>query len=225
MMNAINPLKRFAFFDVDDTLISVKSMLSFQDYWYQQYPSPAAERAYRVDLATHLHPNACWAELNRLYYSHFKGRSHQQLLDAAEGWYHKVREQEAHFYHPNVVARLQQHQARGETPVFVSGSFTQLLKPIAIELKVKTVLAINLIMENGICTGDIDSPQTIGEGKAEAVRQFLQEQQSHSAACFAYGDDISDLPMLKLVGTATVVAGGRRLTDEAHNRGWEVLQP
>jgi len=35
---------RFAFFDVDNTLINLKSMLSFHDYWYQHW-LPAQGRA------------------------------------------------------------------------------------------------------------------------------------------------------------------------------------
>ncbi|MDO3384427.1 HAD-IB family hydrolase [Gilvimarinus sp. SDUM040013] len=217
--------KRYAFFDVDDTLISVKSMLSFQDFWYQKYPDPEKEAAYRNDLTTHMQPNACWSHLNRLYYSHFSGRKESQIRQVSNLWFERMRSEMPHFYHENVLRRLKNHQARGEIPVFVSGSFTQLLEPIAIELEVQHILAINLKTIDGICTGETLAPQTIAEGKATAVRDFLAKREVLASTCFAYGDDISDLPMLKLVGTAKVVAGGRGLKSVAINNGWELINP
>ncbi|MDO6748391.1 HAD family hydrolase [Gilvimarinus sp. 1_MG-2023] len=221
------PTKRrqFSFFDVDDTLISVKSMLSFQDYWYHMYPDAEKEASYRKDLLEHMHPGACWAHLNRLYYQHFSGRAIEHIASVSRQWYETMQHKSTHFYHQNVVERLQQHQALGHTPVFVSGSFRQLLEPIAHELKVNHILAIDLKVKNGQCTGDIMSPQTIGEGKAIAITQFLQKHNTNPKDCFAYGDDISDLPMLQLIGTAGVVAGGRGLEAEASKNGWEIIQP
>lgn len=216
---------RFAFFDVDDTLISVKSMLSFQDFWYQQFPDPLGERAYLSDLQTHMHADACWAHLNRLYYSHFAGRNINQVRRIAQLWFEKMRSELPHFYHENVLRRLQQHQADGDEAVFVSGSFRQLLEPIARELGVRHILAINLQTQGDICTGDIMPPQTIGEGKATAVRSFLTQSDAKASECFAYGDDISDLPMLKLVGNAKVVDGGRGLATKARHYGWELIKP
>lgn len=224
-MSESSRAKKFAFFDVDDTVISVKSMLSFQDFWYRQFPDRERELAYRNDLKTHMRPNACWAHLNRLYYRHFAGRPMHQVKNVAQQWFKTMRHDLPHFYHQNVLQRLKQHQFRGETPVFVSGSFRQLLEPIAQELRIEHILAINMKTRDGICTGEIHTPQTIGEGKATAISRFLQEQETSPELCFAYGDDISDLPMLKLVGTARVVTGGRGLAEEAVNHGWELVNP
>ncbi len=45
------------------------------------------------------------------------------------------------------------------------------------------------------------------------------------ADCFAYGDDLSDLPMLLEVGHPVVVGGHTGLAQEAGLRGWPVLGP
>lgn len=213
----------YAFFDVDDTLISVKSMLSFQDFWYRKYPNSAAEYRYRADLRTQLHPGACWASLNRLYYSHFAGRSESAVIEAGQQWFEQLHSGRPDFFHSQVVDELIEHQRQGRPGVFVSGSFPALLEPIAKVLSVQLILSTRLEVRDGFYTGEILPPQTIGEGKAEAISQFLAKQQVSAADCFAYGDDISDLPMLQAVGHPVVVAGGRDLELQAREFGWRVI--
>lgn len=214
-----------AFFDVDDTLISVKSMLSFQDFWYQKTGDSEGERAYREDLQRHLHPGVCWNFLNRLYYRHFAGRNPEQVAELGRLWLAHTKEANADFYHAQPLAELRAHQKAGRPVVFVSGSFPALLEPIAEELGVEHVLATRLEVEDGRYTGCLLPPQTIGEGKAAAIRDFLHKRGVNAAHCFAYGDDVSDLPMLQAVGQPTVVSGGRELEARAKVLGWRVIAP
>lgn len=213
----------YAFFDVDDTLISVKSMLSFQDFWYQKYPDPEAEYRYRADLRAQLHPGACWAALNRLYYSYFAGRSETAVIEAGRQWFEHMHSAQQGFFHSRVVDELIAHGRQGRPAVFVSGSFPALLDPIAKVLGVELILATKLEVRDGFYTGAILTPQTIGEGKAQAIRQFLAERQAPAANCFAYGDDVSDLPMLQAVANPVVVSGGRGLEARAREFGWRVM--
>lgn len=215
----------YAFFDVDDTLISVKSMLSFQDFWYEQTGDIDGQFAYREDLRRHLHPGASWEFLNRLYYRHFAGRVPGQVAALGREWLRWEKANRPAFYHPRPLAELREHQRVGRAVVFVSGSFPALLNPIAEELGVEHVLATRLEVHDGVYTGEIHPPQTIGEGKAEAIRRFLQARQVAPALCFAYGDDVSDMPMLESVGQPTVVSGGRELEQRARTQGWRVISP
>lgn len=226
LQEKINPdTGSFAFFDVDDTLISVKSMLSFQDHWYRFMGEHDAEARYRADLQEHMHDQACWSFLNRLYYRHFAGRKEADVIHMASDWFALMRKNNPDFYHSPVVEALLAHQRQGQEVVFVSGSFPALLNPIARELGVSQVLATRMEVIEGRYTGEILPPQTIGEGKAEAITAFLAEHSASAETCYAYGDDWSDLPMLQAVGHPVVVAGGRRLETFAKETGWPVLQP
>ena len=42
----------YAFFDVDDTLINVKSMFSFQEFWYAMYGDDAERPAFEEEMAS-----------------------------------------------------------------------------------------------------------------------------------------------------------------------------
>ena len=123
-----------------------------------------------------------------------------------------------------VVEELKKHQSNNAEIVFVSGSFMPCLAPIANKLGVKHVLAIQLEEINGKLTGNILLPQTIGEGKAEAMNDFMRQHPGISLkSCYAYGDHESYLAMLLLVGNPIVVGDNVILTKTAFDKNWKIL--
>ncbi|UTF58727.1 HAD family phosphatase [Gilvimarinus sp. DA14] len=213
-----------AFFDVDDTLISNKSMLSFQNLWFQQHPDPIKERDFQRILAKLKEENCCWKSLNEAYYQSFSGRSVAQVEDLARQWFNFFHSRQS-FYRARVLQRLQHHQTLGHLCVFVSGSFPALLDPIARDLNIKHILATDLEVVGQKYTGRINPPVMIGEGKERQVKEFLSQRSVNPENCYAYGDDISDFPMLALVGHPVVIAGGRELEAQAKKLGWSIIQP
>lgn len=214
----------YAFFDVDGTLISLKSMLSFQEYWYATKGSARERALFEADMARLIRMGASREVLNRRYYTHFAGRSVKAVGQAAAEWFTHIERSAANdLYHPAVVRRLKRHAAHGVRPVLVSGSFPQILAPIADRLGVEHVLATVMEVRDGHYTGRI-LRQTIGDGKVHAIGGFLDQRAELAADSHAYGDDISDLPMLDVVGHPVAVRGDDRLTDHARRTGWEVLE-
>lgn len=216
----------YAFFDVDDTLIAIKTMFSFQDYWYAATGDHAGRAAFQQEMDGLRANNASWEILNRRYYAHFAGRAAAAVTACAADWYGHIERTTPQLYHAAVVAELKRHQRGGVAPVFVSGSFPALLAPVAERLGVRHILATTLEeTAAGLYTGAILPPQTIGAGKAVAVQAFLEERNITPASCYAYGDDISDAPMLAAVGFPTAVSGGRGLQAHAEAMGWRVMAP
>ncbi|MEH6633647.1 MAG: HAD-IB family hydrolase [Halopseudomonas aestusnigri] len=215
----------YAFFDVDDTLINVKSMFSFQNYWYSVMPNPEEQDAFASEMGRLRDENAAWEILNRRYYSYFAGRTVPQVADCAEQWFQNLERTVDDLFHTAIIEKLEEHLHKGEVPVFISGSFPAVLIPSARRFGVKHILATTMEVVEGRYTGEILPPQTIGAGKAEAVASFLAKTQVSAQVCYAYGDDISDLPMLEAVGHPFVVSGGRGLEDHARKVGWSVLAP
>lgn len=215
----------YAFFDVDGTLISLKSMLSFQDYWYataEDNPRPRVR--FEAEMAGLRRMGATREEMNRRYYAHFAGRPVEAVRRAAVRWFDHILRATDDLFHVRVVSRLLSHHAEGMEPVFVSGSFPAILEPIAERLGVGRILATDLEEADGVYTGAVRA-QTIGEGKVAAMARLLEAQAADPAACRAYGDDLSDLPMLQAVGGPAAVRGDHRLETHARRVGWEVLAP
>lgn len=217
----------FAFFDVDDTLISVKSMFSFQDFWYRRTGDEEGRAAFESEMRALLKdPNASWEAANRRYYAHFAGRKVADVEACGRDWFAELEASVKGLFLDAVVHRLRAHRDRGEEPVFVSGSFPAVLAPVADRLGVSHMLAIRMAESDGVYTGEILPPQTIGDGKAAAVQAFLDERGIDPERCHAYGDDISDVPMLSLVGYPTVIRGGRAAMEvHARNEGWPIIDP
>ncbi|WP_049723220.1 HAD family hydrolase [Gilvimarinus polysaccharolyticus] len=224
-MSNIKPLTAehcYAFFDVDNTLITQNSMLSFQNYWYQMYPDLAAESLYRADLMTHVHEHACWETLNKLYYRHFSGRSVAALTDAGESWFKQQLQRSDGFYYQAVLRELRRHQENGFEVIMVSGSFSAVLTPIARDLGVEKILSSQMEVRAGVYTGYLSAPPMVGAGKRDAVKALLCNTRVAQSS-YAYGDDISDIPMLSLVGYPVMVSGGRLSRTEVDKLGFRLI--
>jgi HAD superfamily hydrolase (TIGR01490 family) len=212
----------FAFFDVDDTLITLNSMLSFQEYWYQVHDDPVGKATFREGLAKHRQPDACRVTLNRLYYQHFAGLYESEVLETGRRWFSHVRASYPNLYNESVLAELRSHQAAGREIVLVSGSFAAVLNPIARDLGINHILACSQEVKAGQYTGELLSGPMIEAGKSEAVQSYLANPKIAQAS-YAYGDDVSDIPMLELVGNPVVVAGGRIPPAQLSELGWRTI--
>jgi HAD superfamily hydrolase (TIGR01490 family) len=216
------PQTHYAFFDVDETLISMKSMFSFMALYFAHYPNPTLEHSFHQTMKKENIPREV---KNANYYHFFRSFPVTNIRAACQLWFKQNAINNTSFYHQNILQQLKQHQAQGTECVLVSGSFNELLQPIADDLGVEHILSINLERDGLMFTGNIIAPQTIGMGKADAMKAFLLDKPCDPKDCFAYGDDISDVPMLEVVGNPRAVSGGRRLEDYARERGWRVLEP
>lgn len=217
---------RYAFFDVDETLIGIKSMFSFRDFYLHWTlgveQGAAAQKHVQTQVQEQVARGLERTEINRLFWESFRGFEQTDVQQAAYAWHQQVRQQPKYFIQQALDA-LRRHQQEGTEPVFVSGSCIDILMPLATELGVKTLLANRLEVEQGRFTGKLLPPQTIGAGKHQAMVDFLEESDALACDCYAYGDHLSDLPLLETVGYPRVVAGNDDLMSIALHRGWPVL--
>ena len=120
------------------------------------------------------------------------------------------------------VSLLEQHHTAQRDLVIVSSSGEEVVAPIGDLLGVDHVIATRMVIEEGRYTGDIEF-YAYGEGKASAMRTLAREQGYDLAACYAYSDSFTDLPMLELVGYPTAVNPDKALRRAAEERGWPIV--
>lgn len=214
-----------AFFDVDGTLISIKSMFSFLDYLLEQLgtnDSPEV-RVYRRRLQQMIAEEQPREAINSFYYSIYAGLEVALVQRLGRAWYAQVRNSDGLFF-GRMLEEVRWHQAQGASTVLVSGSFAAILAPLAEELGVAFLIAAPLEIREGRYTGRLTGQPTIGQGKAAGVQAFTREHRLQLQRCYAYGDDISDVPMLEQVGYPVMVNPDPAARDLCQRRNWSVIE-
>jgi len=214
----------YAFFDVDETLIRTKSMFDFYRFFCAFRGADRDFKAFEKDFAEMRRFKWSREELNRAYYRYLAGIAPDELSRAGVRWWAQASTRPGILIRESL-ALLKTLRDDGVTPVFVSGSFEEILDPIGRQLGVHMFLCAPMeIGQGGYYTGELGSPQTIGAGKAQAVDAFLKVHGACISQCWAVGDDLSDLPMLEAVGRSVAVGTGTPLARLARERGWVVLE-
>ncbi|WP_059012655.1 HAD family hydrolase [Streptomyces specialis] len=214
---------RAAFFDVDETLLNVKSMFHFLRYWMARHGDDGSGHdAVMAEVRAQAAGGVPRTEINRRYYRRFAGVEHRELADAGREWYEEYRASRTAVV-VSAWAAASRHRNAGDTVVLVSGSFRGLLEPMADDLGADVILCSEPIVgPDGRLTGEIQRPM-IGENKAAAVRATMARLGLGPDDCTCYGDHSSDLDMLMAVGNPVVVGADPVLIGQAQTLDWPVL--
>ncbi|MGS2587500.1 HAD family hydrolase [Streptomyces hebeiensis] len=203
-----------AFFDVDETLLAAKSMVSFWHFW-----SAGRTGGPRATLRT---TGADRATLNRAYFEHFAGVPAARLEEEVRHWYAVYRRGPEAFL-SQVLGALIAHHGAGHDIALVSGSSTALLAPVAEEVGAHHVLATEQLTDAaGVLTGAVRR-SVIGPVKEELMADLLDRTGVRARDCYAYADHAGDLPMLAMVGHPAVVGDDPVLTRHGKAAGWRFL--
>ena len=220
--------KYYVFFDVDGTLINAKSTHSFLRFYLRQRSryklwSLCQYWLYVTKIKIYESVGVDRRALNRIFYKNFALEQHSIIEKLSIEWVAQV-SKEKNFWKKKVLRELSNHQKSGAEVVLVSGSFSECLKPLADKLKIQHILASELEIKNGVCTGRLMGKPMIGEGKAMAIKAFLMNREFNQYdICHAYGDHGSDEDMLNLVGHPHVIPGDQKLISHGKKMGWDIL--
>lgn len=194
-----------AFFDVDDTLVADKTIFSFLEHYFAatgRHPSEYSQA--RAELRQMTDEGIRREEVNRAYYRIYAGTRAAELARHGARWF-ADRLAGGSFFHPPVLAALRRHTEVGEPVILISGSFFPCLDPIARHVDATAVIGTELLLSTeGRLSGEIDRPM-IGTAKAEAAAAHAAAHGADLSDCHAYGDHVSDLPLLQAVGHPVVV--------------------
>lgn len=221
------PKQKSAFFDVDNTLLNLKSMFSFQQFYFA-YEAVCGETTNRYPefvntLQTHPQRHDRLV-LNRLFYQSFAGRRQSLLASLADTWFEQLLDLHGDtMWIASALELADRLRGQGFRLVAVSGSCHDILAPLIRHLRFDDCLATELEIDAGTYSGNIAGVQMIGKGKAEAMRRYAALHDVDLKACAACGDHITDLPMLQQAGARWVVAGDEQLEHLARQRGWPIL--
>ncbi|MFK0160389.1 HAD-IB family hydrolase [Streptomyces sp. NPDC090499] len=205
----------YVFSDVDETLISLKSMLDFLSFYFTRHHGPEGARkaaAVQEDLAAQAAAGIPRETASLTYYRAWTGQPAPEVTRAGRQW-HRERSADNGFYLPHTRAALAHHHAQGAAIVLVSGAFPAVLTPIAQDINATHILCTRPEQHNNTLTGNITGTPMIGTHKRTAIRTLLHNNpRIDPAHCYAYADHITDLPMLTEVGHPVVIGTDTQLT-------------
>jgi HAD superfamily hydrolase (TIGR01490 family) len=214
-----------AIFDLDETLIRPKSMLSVLDAYYRFEAKSEADAESRIAqtrerLKQFVDANDDRREQNRYFYRQLGGIPVSAMRAAAQQWFTGMRPT---IYHTAVVNELIGHQRDGAATILVTGSFREAVEPIARDLGIDHVICADLKVVDDRYTGELIGSPTIGQGKADALGAYFARNGMSFEDSYAYGDHDSDIPMLRLAATPVAVGKHPALVWYAESRRWRVL--
>lgn len=220
---------RYAFFDMDGTLIADTSLITFYSYYLRtEFGARAAALGTEILQAVAAQRQAGIErdQLNAWFYErYFAGLQVSRLRDLAHGWL-AAREADPGFFLAAMVSKVKAYQAQGVGTVLVTGSFREVVQPLATRLGIDVCLWAPLEEADGRYTGAMTGAPMIGAGKAAAVLTFLQQRHIAPRLCSGYGDDHTDIAFLSELGMPSALASGSPgLLAHARQFGWPVIDP
>jgi HAD superfamily hydrolase (TIGR01490 family) len=213
-----------AFFDLDKTILAKSSSLAFAKPLYDGgligrtdvLKSAYAQLVYLTSGADHDQ-----MERMRMYLSELsKGWPVDQVKAVVAQTLDEI--VDPIVFH-EAIQLIAEHQAAGRDVIIISSSGTEIVEPIGERLGVDKALGTQMVIEDGVYTGDILF-YAYGTGKAEAMRVLAAEQGYDLSASYAYSDSYTDLPMLETVGHPYAVNPDEQLRRVARERVWPILE-
>jgi HAD superfamily hydrolase (TIGR01490 family) len=213
--------KYAAFFDLDHTIIkeiSGKALVS---------------RAYRKGLINH-------SDLAAVFYTYllfkFNIRAPLKVIDNMVGWVKGIPEEKmgelcsevfSEILLPSVFgearAEIIFHKKNSAKVVILSSGINPICQEVSKSLEMDDILCSSLEVKDGYLTGRPLGQFCFGEEKVVRLNDYCNNNNVNPHHSWYYGDSVSDIPVLSIVGNPVCVNPGKNLKKAALQRGWKIL--
>lgn len=212
-----------AFFDVDGTLVAGNIVRYYVNLRTQGF-HPVVRQLWTAGFALRVPYYLVLDARSRrrfqhAFYANYRGFGVDDLRQRARVHFEDYLER--HLLR-GAVARVREHQDRGDAVVLVTGSLRPVVEPVAVRLKATALIAAEMEASDGRYTGRLQGEPVAHAQKAAVVAGWIRAHGLDPGACSAYADSRDDLPMLEAVGHAAVVNPRGKLARVARKRGWEI---
>ncbi len=211
-----------AFFDFDETLVSVNSSkIGFK--WLYEHKMLTKGFILKVIITQFLNRKNIISEkrMADIMINFYKNKKLTDFKAGANEFYHDFLK--PHLA-PKIMERLEFHKKNGHILVIVSGSIRYYLEPAAKDLGIQHLVCTDLEEgTNGLLTGKAIGQVCIGNHKRELTLKLVDELNIDLENSYAYGDNQADIPLLKLVGNPFAVEPTPTLKRIAQKNNWPIL--
>ena len=217
------PGRSAAFFDMDRTLLDMNSSTLWAMHELRRRRISAKQFG-RVMVWNALY-HLSLIDIETAYteaLAHYQGRLYDELQDETRRWFH---EDVAHHLRPGAERALRDHRAQGHPLVLLTSASSFAARAARDVWGMDDFLSNEFPTdETGRLDGTFITPLCYGRGKVERAASWAAEHDVDLSTSYFYSDSYSDAPMLRAVGYPRVISPDPRLSREARQRGWPVLQ-
>jgi len=210
-----------AFFDLDKTLLSVNS------------GSILVREAYKKGLMN------TYDLLNAIYLSwlyKFQLRDTSLIVSGMGRWLkgvtldglnalseHVVNNHLVDAIRPEIYSEIKFHRRNNAEIVILSSAIIQICKPLGSYIGADNIICTVMEVLDGIFTGAAENKFCFEDEKRIRLIQYCEMRNYNLSEAFYYGDSISDLSALQVVGHPVCVQPDNRLSRISHAKGWRIL--
>jgi len=210
-----------AVFDLEGTILGTNVVDTY--LWIRLASSPRSEWSSRVWKLAKAMPSLLAAERRdrgeflRKFYRRYDGAPVEEVAQRAREAFNELILPRAF---PEGLRRVREHRNAGHKVVFLTGALDFTVAPLS-ELA-DVVASARLRTQDGRYTGELEEVPYAGDARASFLRRLARQMGADLSASYAYGDSLSDLPMLETVGHPVAVNPDPRLRRIARDRRWAV---
>jgi putative phosphoserine phosphatase/1-acylglycerol-3-phosphate O-acyltransferase len=210
-----------AFFDLDNTLLNVNS------------GSILVREAYKRGLMN------TFDLLNAIYLSWLykfnlretslivsgmgrwlKGKTLDELNALSE---HAVNNHLVDAIRPEIYSEIKFHRGNNAEIVILSSAIIQICKPLGSYIGADNIICSVMEVLDGVFTGSAENKFCFEDEKRIRLIQYCEMRNYNLSEAFYYGDSISDLSALEVVGHPVCVQPDRKLSRISQEKGWRIL--
>ena len=208
-----------AFFDMDKTLLSKSSGTLYIKYLWQRRMISAREFATVMFIAAQYRLNVLnFPKAMARLSTAIKGGDAAVTKRLCDQW---VAEDVLRYIAPKALARLREHEAKGDYVFLLSASTQFAVEPVARHLHIP-YRSTEVEIVDGKFTGNIVGESCYGDGKRYWGERIAKERGVTLADCTFYTDSFSDRALLDVVGHPVAVNPDRHLRRYALDKVWPV---
>jgi HAD superfamily hydrolase (TIGR01490 family) len=119
-------------------------------------------------------------------------------------------------------AEITFHKENNGRVVILSSALHQICERVSEFLGMDGYLCSSLEVSDGYLTGRADGRLCFGEEKLNRMMEYCKKNTMNPSESWYYGDSISDLPVLEIVGNPVCINPDRELKKVALKRGWKI---
>ena len=123
---------------------------------------------------------------------------------------------------PEIYSEIRFHKENNAEVVILSSSIPEICRPLYSHLGFDNFICTVMELADGIFTGRPETTFCFEDEKRVRLKEYCRTGNYNTREAFYYGDSISDLPALEVVGHPVCVSPDKKLKRIALARGWRI---